>query len=256
MYRYLLIICSLIVFSASAQDNIKIKGKVTDNSSKEPVPFVHIYNPKTNTGTFTDLYGQFSITSAVGDTILFSAVGYAKYSLVLKEDLEEVYLEINLDTQAMELKPVRVFAYRDLESLKRAIVNMDLPAQEKKGLDLNLPKVTAAPSVTNDGTMGGGVVMRGALSGAINALGLNKKYNELQKLEKLRMEDRRKKLADAKYNAEVVRRWTGLEGKSLDSFMEFCQLNEDFVIDASEYELAVAVHQCLGEYREEQLIEE
>lgn len=254
MSRYFLLFISLIViaFSASAQEEIKVKGRISDPASKEPVPYVNIINKAAGKGTSSNVYGQFNLNVRAGDTLIFSAVGYGKQSLVIKEKLKEKSIQIYLDTEAMELKPARVFAYRDLESLKRAIVNMDMPLQNNEGLVLNLPKVTAQPQVNSDGEISGGAVITGALTGAINSLGLNKEYKQLQKLNQFRKEDNRRKLAQMKYNPKVVNEWTRLKGEKLMSFMEFCKLSDDFIIKSSEYELALVVQQCLSDFIEQE----
>ncbi|MGK7389862.1 MAG: carboxypeptidase-like regulatory domain-containing protein [Candidatus Cyclobacteriaceae bacterium M2_1C_046] len=254
MARYFLLFISLIAItlSASAQEDVKVKGRISDQASNEPVPYVNIINKVTGKGTFSNIYGNFSIAVKAGDTLIFSAVGFGKHSMVITQQLKEVYIEIKLSSEAMELRPVRVFAYRDLESLKRAIINLETPLQESEGVALNLPGITPTPPINHDGITGTGVAINGMLSGAINKLGHNKEYNELQKLRKIKEENDRSKMAQVKYNAEIVNEWTSLEGKKLKSFMEFCKLSDDFIIESTTYELAVVVQQCLRDFYEQE----
>lgn len=253
MLRYFILFLSLIALASTsfAQEKINVRGKIYDKEAKEPVPYVHVVNHEDKKGTFSNLNGQFSLTAEVGDTLIFSAIGYAKYSLIITKQLKEVYLEIQLDSKAMELSPVKVFAYRDLESLKKAIVDMDVPAKKDDGISLNLPPVIVQPQMQQDGISTIGVGTSFPVEAIINGLGLNKDYNEKVKLQKLLDKEQRKNLAEMKYNPEIVKEWTGLEGDELIAFMDFCKLPEDFIVKATDYELAVAVHQCLDEYKEE-----
>jgi hypothetical protein len=49
----------------------------------------------------------------------------------------------------------------------------------------------------------------------------------------------------------VVQRVTGLKDEKLDEFMKYCKLNESLVLNAkNEYEIAIAINNCLKEYKE------
>lgn len=68
----------LIVFSFSAMAQVtKVRGKVTDASSGEPIPFVNVYFKGTTIGTSTDLDGIYSIeTRHASDSVAASSVGF------------------------------------------------------------------------------------------------------------------------------------------------------------------------------------
>jgi hypothetical protein len=244
MCRYFFIFLCLMVFSfsASAQDKISVKGLIIDSESQEPVPFVHIINKDKGAGVAGKIDGSFSIKTMPGDTLVFSAVGYSRHSLVVKQ-LQEENLEIKLAPKSMELNSVNVFAYKDLSSLKRAIIDMDVPIDEKEEIALNLPPAGYMPE-------GGGIVMMGGLSGLLNGLGFNKVYNQQQKLKELNKEAETRRIIREKYNEKIVKEWTGLKEDEVQAFMKFCLLPDNFVLEASEYQLAVVVHQCLKDYKE------
>ena len=245
MSRLILLFFSLMVAltTADAQE-ILIKGKVTDKASHETVPFVNILNKHKNTGTASNADGTFKILIDLGDTLWFSAIGYSGYSLLVTKQLQEVHIDIKLDQVSMELQPVKVFAYRDLASLKQAIINMDVPAETGAPTNLSLPPVQPGHNGSDMKIVG----VNGAITGLINGLGLNKEHNELQKLKKFQDEESRRRQINLKFNEKIVRRWTNLEGEKLTDFMEFCKLSENFILSASEYELALAVHTCLDEF--------
>lgn len=242
MLRYIIFFLSLMALftDAAAQEKIKISGKVADQKTHEPVPFVHVIDKFSGNGTATDVNGAFSIAINLGDTLIFSAVGYSKHTIVVTRQATEVYLDIQLNPETMELKAVNVFAYRDLASLKKAIVEMDVPAKEEKRF-FNIP-VKAASNGT-------GLTINGGITGLINAVGLNKRYNQLQKLEKHKEIALRSQQVRQKYNIETIKEWTDLQEYKIASFIEFCKLSDDFIIAASEYDLVVAVNHCLEEFK-------
>ena len=243
MCRYIFIFLGLIAFTASGQEMIPVNGKIINKATYEPVPSVHIINQNNGTGTASSVDGIFSIEVAAGDTLIFSAIGYSSHSLVITKDLQEVNLVIKLDEKAMELNTVNVFAYKDLASLKRAIVNMDVPIKEDEKIALNIPPATYAPE-------GSGLILTGGITALINGFGLNKAYNQQQKLKKLKVEANRHRIIREKYNEKVVQQLTGMEEEDARSFIKFCRLPENFVLESTEYEISVAVHRCLDEYKE------
>ncbi len=68
----------LIVFSFSAMAQVtKVRGKVTDASSGEPIPFVNVYFKGTTIGTSTDLDGTYSLENRnASDSVAASSIGY------------------------------------------------------------------------------------------------------------------------------------------------------------------------------------
>lgn len=85
------ILCCLVgllcLFSLEGQNEIRIKGLVTDSVSGEPLPYVSIIVKGTTTGAATDLDGRFSLTvpsSASGKMLEVSYLGYSTKQVPLK----------------------------------------------------------------------------------------------------------------------------------------------------------------------------
>ena len=77
----------LCLFSLEGQNEIWIKGLVTDSVSGEPLPYVSIIVKGTTTGAATDLDGRFSLTvpsSASGKMLEVSYLGYSTKQVPLK----------------------------------------------------------------------------------------------------------------------------------------------------------------------------
>lgn len=77
----------LCLFSLEGQNEIRIKGLVTDSVSGEPLPYVSIIVKGTTTGAATDLDGRFSLTvpsSASGMMLEVSYLGYSTKQVPLK----------------------------------------------------------------------------------------------------------------------------------------------------------------------------
>ena len=72
-----LFISLFIAFTAFAQQETVIKGRVTERGKPESLPFVSIYFKGTQKGTSSDFEGNFTLkTSSHVDSIVFSYIGY------------------------------------------------------------------------------------------------------------------------------------------------------------------------------------
>jgi len=75
---YILLIISLATFNISLAQQATVRGRVFDAVSNEPLPFVNVVVAGTNTGTVTDLSGNFQITGLRAGFIRIQAsfIGY------------------------------------------------------------------------------------------------------------------------------------------------------------------------------------
>lgn len=221
---------------------ITLNGEIRDAADNSPVPFVHIINTSTVQGTASNSEGRFKIMMSQSDTLLFSAIGFEKYIFTLSEgvDTKSILVTIVLDASSMELDPVKIFAYKDEQSFKRAIIEMDVPEEKSNRMQLDgfyygPRKESKASPVWNPVSF---VYSK-----------VSKKAIEKRKYAKVTAEyDNWKNNVYNKYNPQVVQEITGLPEDKVEDFMKFCKLTDSFLSLSSEYEVAVAVHKCLSEY--------
>ncbi|HUH47041.1 MAG TPA: carboxypeptidase-like regulatory domain-containing protein, partial [Arenibacter sp.] len=89
----------------SQQQEYLLTGTVTD--SYGPMPGVHVLIKGTNTGTFTDKDGEFSLTVTATNTLVFSYLGYHTLEVSI---LGKTTLEVELQPEATQLQEVEVNA--------------------------------------------------------------------------------------------------------------------------------------------------
>ena len=87
------------------QQEYLLSGAVTD--SYGPLPGVHVLIKGTNTGTFTDQEGEFSLTVTATNTLVFSYLGYHTLEMSV---LGKTALEVELKPEATQLQEVEVNA--------------------------------------------------------------------------------------------------------------------------------------------------
>jgi len=238
-----LLACKTAIQAQVSPGIITIEGEIRDAETKDPVPYVHIMNKAAGLGTVSNTEGRFWIKMDQTDTLLFSAIGFEPYAFVLNPSQRSrrlrVTIEMNTSTQV--LKPVNVFAYRDEESLKQALIEMDpgpAPEEEK----VVIPGVRSTPIDANPSFK-----MGGPISFFYN------KFSRKAKAEKQLQQDIAsydyRKVLKAKYNEQVVLELTGLPEDEVEAFMNFCKIEEAFVEVASEYQIALKVSSCLVKFK-------
>jgi hypothetical protein len=138
----------LPVLPARAQ-NRTIKGRVLDEASGQPIEAADVYLPGTNTGTFTDADGRFTLVAGrQADSIGVSYVGYATLTaatgsgapLVLKlkansRALKEVTVYVKHGDRAEDFMK-KVIAHKPYNDPDR-FANYSFRAYNKAELDLN-----------------------------------------------------------------------------------------------------------------------
>ena len=104
-----LILYPAIVFNQNSQ----IKGCIFDGSSKEKIPYAHIYLKRNGAGTISKKNGEFKLIipqQKIVDTVVFSALGYNTKELPLGKTLNTDTLYLHKKTY--QLPPVTVIAQK------------------------------------------------------------------------------------------------------------------------------------------------
>lgn len=220
-------------------------------SDSSAVPFATIYNKTKTTGTMTNLRGAFSIKVNPADTIRISAVGFENYFFIALESEKSLTIYLAISTHEIDTIIVRAMPPKEL--FKQEFMQLELPEENK--VDLYIPeRVTALqlpldPSeipvlATNDIRAPGlsfSTFMRG------KADKMKKKESEV---------DRHKQMQedfDRKYSNEFIGKLTGLhDADQIAELKKFCKFTNDFILQNSEYDIAVAIIDCYKEFEKTQ----
>ncbi len=227
------------------EPSIHLTGEILNKEDGEIVPYVHIINKNTSQGTTSDLTGKFNIKINKTDTLIFSAVGFEKYSLTLVEndiDSKDYYIRILLDQSSYELAPVSIYAFKDEAAFKQDILNMQLP--DPANSKIVIPGFYEGPASPKD--LNAGFSLGSPITSIANMF--SKEAKELRKYEKVLKEAPRQKTLHEKYNIEIVEEITGLKDDELSQFMLFCKIPEDYILRANDYEIILAVNACFKEF--------
>ncbi|WP_233244091.1 SusC/RagA family TonB-linked outer membrane protein [Allotamlana fucoidanivorans] len=99
----LALLCNLNVFAQS----VTVSGTVTGATDGMPIPGVTVLVEGTSTGAVTDFDGNYSISTSIGNTLVFSYVGMQSQSIKITGNTVNVVLDEDID----ELDEVVVIGY-------------------------------------------------------------------------------------------------------------------------------------------------
>ena len=105
IFKHILILAlGLIVLNVTGQlDEYQISGQVTDASTGQPLPFVHVYLKSAMIGDVTDVDGNYSLTfNRVPDTLIISSIGFEKVKMPVKFlNNHHYYIPLNPKVQSL-----------------------------------------------------------------------------------------------------------------------------------------------------------
>jgi len=135
LFRFFKIFFIFSFFANSAfSQNTKVYGKVVDEITKEPVPFVNVFFNKTNIGTTTDINGKYLLETSIKevDSISFTFVGYEKLSKAIQRGKTQD-MNVQLKTGSVSLNEVVIKPGENPahEVLRKIIANKKINDKEK-----------------------------------------------------------------------------------------------------------------------------
>jgi CarboxypepD_reg-like domain len=106
---------------------VQLSGFVTDTATNV-LPGVHIYVPKAGRGTPSSSSGFFTLPVLVGDSVVFSSVGYKRASYIvpdLPKDSWTIFVELAPDLTILDAAVV--YGIPTEELFKEAVLAMNIP---------------------------------------------------------------------------------------------------------------------------------
>ncbi len=173
-----LVLCFGVSLSLSAQKTtakptgdsvrlVQLSGLVLDGGEEQlaSVPYANIYLPGTGRGTYTDFSGFFSIVVKQGDTVQFSAIGFAPATLIVPDTLKEQrYSIVQLMSQdTAMLATAVIFPWPSRDHFKLEFLAMDVSNEFQLQAQANLAEeklASARKEMLPDGNESGDFYLR------------------------------------------------------------------------------------------------
>lgn len=227
----------LLAFSTFAQKSY-VLGKAIDKATKKGIPSATVVNKNTKQITRTSENGNFLVRASKGDSIKISSIGYKNAGIEWDGVTMEPVFEMRQDAIALQEVVVRD---KRLEQIKKQIDELLATPEASTKLKWKDISNLINTNTSTPGTIG------------ISIDGLyqlfSKEGKSRRKLEAMKQEDLKKLLVEYRYNAEYISFVTKLKGQELKNFMKFCNLPENFVLSANDYDLTFEVYRCLEEFQ-------
>ncbi|WP_428232801.1 SusC/RagA family TonB-linked outer membrane protein [Flavobacterium sp.] len=157
-YAFLLMLCSFSFASAQGSEE-KITGTVLEGTNSEPIFGVTVALKGSKNITSTDVTGSFSIVAKIGETLIFSYIGFTKQEVKITSN----NLTIRLKEDVKSLDEVVVIGYgkskrRDITGSVSSISGKDITQTSPTTFDQALQGKVAGVIVQQiSGQPGGGV---------------------------------------------------------------------------------------------------
>ncbi|MBO0930486.1 hypothetical protein [Fibrella aquatilis] len=219
-----------IQFGATAQTPRFIIGKVLDQETGKGVNNASVINPRTQAMGRTNTLGAFYIDVKPGDSVIVISPSHGRVAMkwdgMTKEP--QLVMKRQLTDDVINLPTLTVRGKREAEIRKELAQILSEP-EARKGLSGEEIFSLAQSPVT-----------------LLYEL-FSKQARSHRKAVMISQQHRKRMLAN--YRVELItQRATDLQGEAIETFRDYCNFNDDFVLQAAEYDLTFAVLQRYKQY--------
>ena len=242
MRFFLYILFLVLSVSSQAQNRLMLQGLVTNQLTGEPVAAAHVMNLTDSIATITSPAGAFKIPIHVGDSLIFSSIGYSHKALIISEEQALAdFIQVEMIQRDYQLGEVEVNPFGTKDQFRERFMELDVDDGTVKIIGIKgPPKDPRTIPVTEDANE----IKKAKymMSPASFIYGnLSKDAKARQELHRLEAEREKHRYNYQKFNEKTVNHITGYEGEKLLEFMDYCNFSEDQIYRYSEYELTMAI---------------
>jgi hypothetical protein len=231
----------VLAFSGFSQEK-SVYGKVVDSSTKKGISTLNVLNKRSNQVVATNDAGDFYIRAIAGDSIIITSFGYNRKGILWDGKERNPVFEVKLQPFMLQELVVKD---KKLSDLHKEIQDFLANPNDSKAIRNEILK-----SMLNTNTSQPGIGI--SIDALYNMFSKEGKVN--RKLADMQFQDAKSFYADLKYNKQVVAQITHLQEEDLADFMVFCKPTQDFILNATDYELTFKILKCLGDFRNTRII--
>ncbi|MCQ2608806.1 MAG: carboxypeptidase-like regulatory domain-containing protein [Bacteroidales bacterium] len=231
LLRSILFVVFLCMATLSFSQKI-FSGRIVDADTKEAVVKAYVENSSKHLICESNSDGRFEIYAELGDTLVFSSIGYFWAKHIVSDEHNLVF---HLAPQVYEIGTVlKMFPY-SYEELTRKVLSMK-PVEDT--LKLNLEHEPFLPINTHQaGQLN--YTIDGALTALYNAT--NRHARNAVKAAELLNHKENILIINKKFNKQMVVEMTNIPDEYFDRFITFCDFSDDFLLNTSEFQIIMAI---------------
>ena len=226
-----------------AQDRVLLGGVLKNHLTAEALPNVHVLNLTDSLATISSLEGAFKIPVHVGDSLVFTSIGYySKALIVSQKELQADFIEVKMVQRDYQLGEVEVNPFGTKDQFRKKFMELDVDDGTIEIVGIQGPsKDRRTIPITEDANEIKKAKHLFKSPASFFYGNFSKDAKARQQLHQLEAEKEKHQYNYSKFNEDVVHRITSYEGQKLFDFMEYCNFSEDQIYRYSDYELTVAI---------------
>lgn len=221
-----------------------ISKLISADSTESVITRAHVINTTQKLGTVSDEYGTFTITANVGDSIMFSAIGYETLRIAASDSMYTNNRIVRLIPTTYELSEVNIGILSTYDRFKQGVLGQESQTNNF-GIDPISKFEVYTPPLPNQG----GLNIPFVISPVTFLYNLLSKEGRQQRyLLSVVNGTADHVVIGEKFNGLIVNQLTGLKDDELVKFMSYCNFPKEYLLQASEAEINRAVMQMYREY--------
>jgi len=243
LFRTALFIMISLPMLSVGQERFLLGGILKNNLTGEPVIAAHVMNITDSLATISSPDGAFKIPVHVGDSLVFTSIGYTNKAMIVSEnDVLQDYIEVKLVQRDYELTEVEVNPLGTKEQFRKKFMELDVDDGIVKVVGIkNSTKNPRTIPIAEDANEIKKAKYLFKNPASFLYGNLSKDAQKRQELHRLQAQKEKHRYNYKKFNEKVVNRITGFEGAKLHEFMDYCNLSERDIYRFTEYELTVYI---------------
>ena len=247
---FLFLSVSLICSEMQAQwtnpwkDNkYRFMATLMDADTAVSIPNCHIINKTRNLGTVSDESGIFTVTANIGDSIMFSSIGYVRMTIVVHDSMYTNNRIIRLKPAIYVLTDLDIGILSTYDRFKRDILSREAEEAYKMSARVSQYDVYVPPLPNQ-----GGINVPLSVSPITFLYNLwSKEGKQYQYYQSVINGTAEFVIIGEKFNGLLVKELTGFENDELIKFMSFCMFTKEYLLYASKMEIQ---REIMRKYRE------
>lgn len=115
------------------------------------VPFANIIIKDSHRGTISDYFGYYSFVAQLGDTIVFSYLGFKDAVFVIPDSLNRKHYSLiqMMDADTIVLQEAIIYPWPTKEQFRQAFLDLRLPEDDKQRAERNLARAEMKERMEN-----------------------------------------------------------------------------------------------------------
>ncbi|HEY4787094.1 MAG TPA: hypothetical protein VIH57_13645 [Bacteroidales bacterium] len=232
-----------------------IRARLINSRTGGPVVFASIINKNLRYGVLSDSLGVFSLSARIGDTLYIKSISFYPAKIAVADSLiwQLRIPEIPLEEQAYEMGGIDIYGWGSYQEFKYKFLHTETPEDKTKLVTENLRKAIGKLPVHP--LQEQAAIPLGSPVTALYML-FSKEGKSLRRLQAAKERDKVFLFTYQKFNRDIVAEITGLSGNLLDKFMLYCKPDDQFLIQANDYDIHLRVLEDYEKFKKEILDKE